>query len=185
VFHLITEDHTEELSRKLHERHIDLLIGRRPSSVADERLSFEFLFDDSYFVVAGRLHPWAGRRRIEPAELVQESWVLPPPESQPGIHAMEAFRAIGLDYPRTAVFAVAPDVRMSLLATGRYLTIFSNSALRFPTRRPELKVLPVGLPLAPVPVGINTLKNRTLSPTSRLFIDTAREVAKPLAKGKS
>jgi hypothetical protein len=26
------------------------------------------------------------------------------------------------------------------------------------------------------------LKNRTLSPVARLFIDTAREVAKPLAK---
>ena len=98
---------------------------------------------------------------------------------------MEAFRANGLDYPRTTVFAVPPDVRMSLLATGRFLTIFSNSALRFPTRRRELKVLPVKLPLARVPLGIITLKNRTLSPAARLFIEHAREVAKPLAKRKA
>jgi hypothetical protein len=30
------------------------------------------------------------------------------------------------------------------------------------------------------PVGIVTLKNRTLSPASELFIDCARKIAKPL-----
>jgi DNA-binding transcriptional LysR family regulator len=54
----------------------------------------------------------------------------------------------------------------------------------FPTARPELKVLPVTLPMTRVPVGIVTLKNRTLSPVAKLFIDHARDVARPLAKGK-
>jgi len=35
-----------------------------------------------------------------------------------------------------------------------------------------------------VPIGILTLKNRTPSPVTRLFIEHAREVAKPLAKRK-
>jgi hypothetical protein len=35
-----------------------------------------------------------------------------------------------------------------------------------------------------MPVGIVTLKNRTLSPVVQLFIDSAREVAKSLAKTK-
>jgi hypothetical protein len=44
--------------------------------------------------------------------------------------------------------------------------------------------LPVELPIASVPNGIITLRNRTLSPVARLFIEHAREVAKPLAKRK-
>jgi hypothetical protein len=60
--------------------------------------------------------------------------------------------------------------------------MFSASALRFPTRRTEIKVLPVQLPMAAVPNGIVTLKNRTLSSVARLFIKHAREVAKALAK---
>ena len=36
--------------------------------------------------------------------------------------------------------------------------------------------------MPPLPVGIMTLKNRTISPVAQLFIDCAREVAKPLAK---
>src|SRR5262249_1181307 len=77
------------------------------------------------------------------------------------------------------------EVRMGLLATGRLLTILATSILRFPTRRRELKILPVELPIASVPNGIFTLKNRTLSPVARLFIEHAREVANPLAKKKS
>ena len=181
VFHLVAAQ-TETLHRELSERNVDLLIARRLGSLADEQLGFEFLFDDSYVVVAGAQNPWARRRRIELAELVNEPWVLPPPESALGSVVMEAFRASGLDYPRATVFTIPPEVRMSLLATGRFLTIFPTSVLRFPTRRPELKVLPVELPMARVPIGIVTLKNRTLSPVARLFIEHAREVAKPLAK---
>jgi DNA-binding transcriptional LysR family regulator len=73
---------------------------------------------------------------------------------------------------------------MSLLATGRFLTIFPDSILRFSAKRPELKVLSVELPMARVPNGIVTLTNRKLSPVAQLFIEHAREAAKPLAKRK-
>jgi DNA-binding transcriptional LysR family regulator len=97
---------------------------------------------------------------------------------------MEAFRASGLDYPRVTLVSDSAEVRVSLAASGRFLTIAPSSLLRFPTRRPELKALPVELPLAIGPVGIVTLKNRTLNPVAKLFIQHAREVAKPLAKQK-
>jgi DNA-binding transcriptional LysR family regulator len=57
-----------------------------------------------------------------------------------------------------------------------------NSALTFPVENPALKRLPIDLPTAHGPVAIITLKNRTLSPVAQLFIEHAREVAKPLAK---
>jgi len=183
MFHLVT-GYVEALRHQLSERNVDLLIARKLGPIADERLGFEFLFDDSCVVVAGAQSPWARRRRIGLAELVNESWALPPPGSGMASIAMGAFVTKGLDYPRMTVVTDSPQVRMSLLATGRFLTIFPASTVRFPTQRPELKVLPVELPMAPVPNGIVTLKNRTLSPVARLFIDTAREVAKPLAKKK-
>ncbi|HVI65227.1 MAG TPA: LysR substrate-binding domain-containing protein, partial [Bradyrhizobium sp.] len=95
------------------------------------------------------------------------------------------FRAIGLDHPRVTVVTISPEARISLLATGHFLSIFPASALRFPIKRSEIKVLPIALPVACVPNGIVTLKNRTLSPVARLFIQHAREVAKPLVKKKS
>ncbi len=142
VFHLVTA-YLEPLRRELSERNVDLLIVRRFGPTADERLDFEFLFDDSYVVAAGAQNQWVRRRRIELAELASESWTLPPPKSVIGSIAIEAFRACGLDYPRTTVVTDSPEVRISLLATGRFVTIFPASVLRFPTMRSEIKVLPV------------------------------------------
>jgi DNA-binding transcriptional LysR family regulator len=182
VFHLIATQ-AETLHRELSERNVDLLITRRLGLFTEEQFGFEILYDDSYVVVAGAQHPCVRRRRIELAELMSESWTLPPPENALGSVFREAFRASGHDYPRTTVFTILPAVRLSLLATGRFLTIFPASVLRFPAKPPELKVLPVELPIARVPIGIVTLKNRTLSPVAQLFIDGAREVAK-LARRK-
>jgi DNA-binding transcriptional LysR family regulator len=74
--------------------------------------------------------------------------------------------------------------RLSLLATNRYLTILPESVLRFPAANPRIRAVPVELPLRRMPIGIITVKGRTLSPAAQLFIDTAREVAKPLAMRK-
>jgi len=183
VFHLVVAE-LGTLHRELTERDVDLLITREFGPLADERLSFEFLFDDSFVVVAGAQNPWVRRRRIVLTELLNEAWALPPPETAFGSAAMEAFRSRGLDYPRTTVVTTPLDVRISLLATGHFLTIFAASVWRFSIRRPELKVLPVELPMARVPSGIVTLKNRTLSPVAQLFVEHAREVAKPLGKRK-
>jgi DNA-binding transcriptional LysR family regulator len=183
VFHLVTAEETDTLHRELSERNIDLLIARRAGLFTNEKFGFEFLYDSLFVVVAGARSPWVRRRRIALADLVDEPWVLPPPEAIVGPAYLEAFRASGLDYPRTTVFAAPPGVRLNLLATGRFLTIVPISVLRF-SRRPEIKVLPVKLQHARVPVGIVTLRNRTLSPVVQLFIDDAREVAKPLARRK-
>ena len=184
VFHLVTGGN-ETLHRELGERNVDLLIARRFGPIADEQFSVEILYDESWVVVAGAQNPWARRHKIELPELANESWALPAPESVTGSVATEAFRAIGLDHPRVTVVTISPEARISLLATGHFLSIFPASALRFPIKRSEIKVLPIALPVACVPNGIVTLKNRTLSPVARLFIQHAREVAKPLVKKKS
>jgi len=183
VIHL-TAGPEQDLYRKLRDRSLDLVITRRFGPI-DDRFEFEFLLDDSPFlVVAGARSPWAQRRKIELAELVNESWLLPPQDSGMGSLVTEAFRASRLAYPRTAVVSDTAEGRIRLLASGRFLTILPPSLLRFSTGKPKCKVLPVELPSAPVSVGIVTLKDRTLSPVTRLFIEHAREVAKLAAKKK-
>jgi DNA-binding transcriptional LysR family regulator len=183
TFHLVT-GYIDTLHRDLCERNVDLLIERRFAPIVDERMDFEFLFDESFVVAAGERNQWVQRRRIELADLTSEPWVLPPPGSVIGSIAKEAFRAGRLNYPRTTVVTDSPQVRISLLATGRFVTIFPASALKFPAGHPEIKVLPVRLPTARLQNGIVTLKSRALSPVTQLFIDCAREVAKLLTKRK-
>ena len=178
IVHKIMTGYVERLYRELNERNVDLLVTRRFFSVADARLESEFLFDDSLVVATGAQSSWARRRRITLAELADERWVLPPSESGIGSIAIEAFRASKFDQPRRTVVTDSPHLRMSLLATGRFLTIFPLSALRFPASQSEIKVLPIELQKSRVATDIVRLKGRALSPAAQLFIEHAREVSR-------
>src|SRR6266436_4977175 len=67
--------------RELRERTVDLSLGRILKPVADDEIDAEILFQDEYFVVAGSRSPWARRRRIALADLVDEPWILVPPNN--------------------------------------------------------------------------------------------------------
>jgi hypothetical protein len=73
---------------------------------------------------------------------------------------------------------IPAELRVSLLATGRFISIFPGSVYRFSARRPELQVLPIKQSLGHAPVGIVLFKDRTISPLAQLFINGCRELAK-------
>jgi DNA-binding transcriptional LysR family regulator len=179
VFHIVASQ-TDVLQRELSERKVDLVVGWKLGALTDEQMVFEHLYDDPHVVVAGARNPWVRRRSVKLADLMKETWTLAPPESVYGAIAREAFRASGFDYPRATVFSLPTEARIALLATGRFLSILSTSVLRFPTRRSDIKILPVELPLAGISIGILALKGRTITPASQLFIETARDVVKTL-----
>src|SRR5262249_16450008 len=182
-FHVVTGT-SKIVRRELAERSVDLLIFRHRASVSDEQQSFEFLFESPHVVAAGANNPWVRRRRIELAELTGGLWAVPAGTNVFGAFVAEAFRASGLDCPRAAVVALTLEMRANLLKTGRYLTVFPEFWLQLPDPHPFIRKLPVELPIASGPIGIVTLKNRALSPVAQLFIEAAREVAKPLARRK-
>jgi len=71
-------------------------------------------------------------------------------------------------------------MRNSLLATGRYLSIHPEAALRFSPTYAPIKALPIKLPTTRRPIGLITLKDRALSPVAHLFIDCARQLVKSI-----
>jgi DNA-binding transcriptional LysR family regulator len=182
TFRVTTGDLPDLQDRELRERDIDLMIGRLPDAIPAEDTQTEVLFHEQAFVVAGMENPWTRRRKIELAELINEPWSLSTPESFPGALIERAFRTRGLDVPRTGMRTQSLQMNIALIATGRFLGILPAVMLHFSAKRLGLKILPVDLPFPRWPVGIVTLKNRTLSPVAQLFIVCARKVAAPLAK---
>jgi len=170
--------------RELRERNVDLMVGRIPRPLLDDDIDAEVLFEDRRFVVAGVRSRWAGRRKLALAELAHEPWILDPPTAAAIPLITAAFRAHGLELPRRNVTTFSLHVRSYLLATGRFLAIMPDSTLRFSGKRWSIKVLPIDLGVPPQRVAIFTLKNRTLSPAVKLFIECAGQVVRPLAKIK-
>jgi len=171
----------------LRERKFDLVVAlllltpRVDDGLGDD-LNVEVLFDDHLVVAAGMRSPWAHRRKIDLAELVNEPWILATPDTGPYRIVSEAFRARGLGAPRISLMTLSVHLRTNMLASGHFITTFPNSVARLHADRFSLKVLPVDLPARPWPVAIVTLKNRTLSPGVERFIAHIRDFTRPKRK---
>jgi DNA-binding transcriptional LysR family regulator len=183
VFRIDQQPTTQERFEELRARKLDLVIGRIPRTLPMEDLKSEILFEEPLHVVASADSSWARRRRIALADLINESWVLPS-ETAVGSFIAQVFQASGLPFPRRGITYNGLQFTRSMVATGRYLGMFPGSFWHFSSKRSGLKILPVKLPIGAPPVGVVTVKNRTLSPAAKLFIESVREVTKPLSKGK-
>ena len=166
--------------RDLHERRIDLTLGRTLDPTSDE-FRTEVLFDEPLFVVASTKNPWTRRRTLSLSELADASWTLPRLDTVVGQMIAEAFQNNGLKVPESGITCNSIQMHSSLLKTGKYLAMLPTSLLRFGDLG-SVKVLPVDLKVRAIPVGITVLNNRTINPITQLFIDCAREIAKPMAR---
>jgi DNA-binding transcriptional LysR family regulator len=183
VFDVVQADSTTLLNRDLPERRIELAIVPLLSPAVGEDLAATVLFQDRLRVVVGMNSPWAHRRRTTLADLIDEPWCVA--RSPLGSQISDVFPASGLKRPRIAVTTTTAHLLFQLLETGRFVGHFGEGLVYFFAKRFAVKKLPIELPLAPFAMAIVTLKNRTISPMAQLFIDCAREVAKPLIKRRS
>ena len=168
--------------RELRERSVDLLLGRVFEPFSEDDVSMEVLCEDRFQLVVGARSPWARRRKITMSELIDEPWILYPPDNVIGSFVAGAFRTHGLDAPRKAVTTFSLHVRMHLLATQRFVTIMQESVLQYNAERWSLKALPIDLGLPRVPLASFCLAHRTLSPVVERFLDQVREVARRTGK---
>ena len=147
--------------RELQDRSVDLVVTRVPRSFASDIFDMEALFDDPHFVVAGKGSRWAEASNIILAELENEPWTIPP---SPVIDTLlqEIFETQGLKPPSKRVIAGSVVLRMHLLATGRFLSLFPTSVLRTAAQQWSIKTLPFDLRAKAQPIAILTLKNAQL-----------------------
>jgi len=148
------------------------MIGRLP-----EELNAEILFHDSLAIMTAANNPLTRRRKLTLVELASEPWTLYPPDSTFGSLIADIFRANGHEPPRPTATSLSFNVHSEMLATGRFLTVLPGFMQKLSGRNLPLKSLPVALPNPQMPIGLITLKNRTLTPLAQLFVDDFRAVA--------
>jgi DNA-binding transcriptional LysR family regulator len=174
----VLEANTAEMEfKELRDRKVDLMIGRMAGPVRDDDLAADVLFKEPIVAVVGGSHPLARRRAIKLDELIEERWVLAPPNTAVRDLVGDAFRAKGFPAPSPSLTTYSMLLRLQMLASGKYITAFPRSLVDYNAKRWSLNILPFDLGKG-LPVAVVTLKHRTLSPPVRLFIEHARAASK-------
>jgi len=172
---------------ELRDRRIDLVLERLVRQVGKDAddLNMEVLFEDEAVIAAGANSRWAGRDKIDIAELADEPWILMPGDSWNFQTVSKAFEERGLPPPKVRLSTFSIHLRVNLLANGRFLTVFPRSALGVNADRYPVIILPIALPPPPRawPVAVVTLKNRTLSPVVGVFIEHLRDYVRSKESG--
>jgi DNA-binding transcriptional LysR family regulator len=173
---------TLSFAQKLRDRSLDVVFARGGWPIEDERLVTDFnvetLYDDELVIAVGTHSPWARRRKIDLAELRNESWILTSGDRLNYQVIADAFRIKGVDMPRVAIKTISVHLRANMVATGRYVATFPRSVLDFHSDRFGLKMLPVDLPNSSWPVKVATLRHRSMSAVVKRFIACAQTIAK-------
>jgi DNA-binding transcriptional LysR family regulator len=165
--------------RELRDREVDVMLGRLSTPLPDDDLMVEKLLDEAIVVVANATSKWAGKYKIALKDLQDEPWILAPGNNIARGLVEEAFQAEGLPPPRPHVTTYSMQLRMQLLATGHYLTVFTDTTVRYSAERWCLKVLPIELGRR-LPVVAVTLKHRTHTPSVHAFLEQARAVTRSM-----
>jgi DNA-binding transcriptional LysR family regulator len=176
---------TDALLRALRQRDIELVISRLADFVADEDLDVDPLFHDELAVICSRRNKWARRTGVALVDLVDEPWVLPSPAGFLTKIVRAAFEDQGLEVPRAAVTTQDTYALSVLVANGPFLGIHPGTMLTTPNDHPQLTAVDVRLRKTRGPIGLIRLKNRSLSPVAKLFLQAANEVVKTIRPAQS
>jgi DNA-binding transcriptional LysR family regulator len=179
-FNVVTGDPLALTERELQQRNIELAVTPSEGLGRAGDIDVESLFDDRQVIAAGPDNKWTRRRSIAFAELAKERWILPPPDTIIGSQIAAAFRAAGLEPPRSQIESFSIPLCLRLVATGRFITMLPMSMVML-GRSPPLKLLRLDTPPVPRPTAIITLRDRTRSAVANIFIDRARKMAERFA----
>lgn len=182
AFDVVTADPLLLRQRELQQRRVELVVTPTEALIPASEIDAEILFDDQQVVVVGTKHKLAKRRHVSLADLMQERWVLPPPDTIIGSQVADAFRAAGTDPPRSQIESFSVPLCQRLVASGGFVTMLPVSMVTLGSRQ-ALKFVRVPALKVPRPTGVLTLKGRTRSPLAEVFIDAARKLASSLASG--
>ena len=170
----------ELIGHFLPQRLVDVVIARPLSLPLPVDIEGEPLFHDQLKVAVGPEHPFARRRKLGLADLMDETWILSRNEVMPGTPVPIAFAEAGLPLPQRIVVTGSLNMRQNMLARGRFVTCVPHSLLPFARVRGNFHITPIVLPIWHVPTMILKLQGRNLGPAAESFLDTLRELARPL-----
>ena len=170
----ITEGTIDRLMPSLRTGDIDVVLGRLSEYREREGLDQELLYLDSISIVVRSGHPLTTRSDLTLADLVDQAWVMPPPQTSLRRQLDFGFRREGLEPPVDVIESVSILTNNALLARTDMIAAMPHQVACV---QAGLTILPVAIEAASSRIGATTRANVAHSAAAEYFMTILREVA--------
>jgi DNA-binding transcriptional LysR family regulator len=177
-------DFSEALVRRLLEREFDIVIARLHHSPGAEELDFETLAEEPHGIAARIDHPLARKRGLALRDLVDQTWVMPPPGNVMRDRLTQLFLQKRLDLPHKVVETAALPIITSLLRMSEMVAPLPTDVVSPYRESGVLKMLPISLDLRLGAAGIITRREHRFSPAAKVMLTALRNAAASRYAGK-
>lgn len=168
---------SKSMVERLLDGQLDMVLGRILDSSTVPLLHFEPITDEVHHLIVRAGHPLVGRTDLRLAELVEQSWIVPPTGSILRDRLTALFLSEGLDPPMETVETLAVPLVVSLIAHTDMVVALPKELVQAQLAAGELVALPFDLKLRMDVYGIITRQGHVLSPGAEILVDALREAA--------
>ncbi len=153
---------------------IDVVLGRLPEYREREGLRQEVLYLDTVSIMVREGHPLTQRSGLKLADLIDQAWVMPPPQTSLRRQVDHAFRHEGLEPPNDVIESVSILTNHALLMNTDMLATMPHQV---GMGQAGLTALPVVLEGANSRIGATTHAHGELSAAASYFMAIVHEIA--------
>lgn len=153
---------------------IDVVLGRLPEYREREGLRQEVLYLDTVSIMVREGHPLTQRSDLKLVDLIDQAWVMPPPQTSLRRQVDHAFRHEGLEPPNDVIESVSILTNHALLMNTDMLATMPHQV---GMGQAGLTALPVVLEGANSRIGATTHAHGELSAAASYFMAIVHEIA--------
>jgi len=168
---------SKSMVERLLDGQLDMVLGRILDTSTVPLLNFEPITDEVHHLIVRATHPLVGRADLQLAELVEQSWIVPPAGSILRDRLTALFLSEGLDPPVETVETLSVPLVVSLVTNTDMLVALPKELVQAQLAAGELVALPFDLKLRMDVYGIITRQGHVLSPGAEIMVDALREAA--------
>lgn len=163
----VREGTMDELLSGLHVGEIDFLVGRFSNNLYSPDLMTYDLYQPPVVAVCGPNHPWARRRSLDWAELLEEPWILPEADTAMRSALEMIFRSHGRRADNCFLESSSIQTNVAMLRESRLIWILSSDVARYFQDLGALRILKVPELSAPGAFVLAHLRTQPLSPAAQ------------------
>ena len=172
-------DFSEALVRRLLERKLDIVIARVHNSPGLGELNFEAVAEEPHAIgmIVRRDHPLVRKRSLALRDIVEQTWIMPPPGNVLRDQLTALFLQQRLGLPQKIVVASSLPIVLSLLRMTDMVAPLPTHVVRPIFEAAMLTQLPLRVNLRVAAAAILTRREHRLSPAAQATLNALLEAA--------